>query len=45
MKEQIHIPDTYVRNCYYFRRNYSPQLSLVQMDPKEAVKLLERTVR
>lgn len=42
---QIHVPDTYVRNFYFFRRNYYPQLSLVQMDSKEAVKLLERAVK
>jgi hypothetical protein len=44
IQDQIHIPDTYVRNFYFFRRNFSPQLSLIQMDPKEAIKLLEKTV-
>ena len=39
---QIHVPDIYVRNFYFFRRNFSPQLSLVQMDQKEANKLLEK---
>lgn len=40
---QVHLPDTYVRNYYFFRRNIYPQLSLVEMDPKEGNKLLERT--
>ncbi|RNA13665.1 hypothetical protein BpHYR1_016285 [Brachionus plicatilis] len=39
---QIHLPDTYVRNFYFFRRNFYPQLSLVEMDPKEAIKHLEK---
>lgn len=38
------MPDAYVRNFYFFRRNYYPQLSLVQMETKEALRLLEKTV-
>lgn len=40
---QIHVPDTYVRNFYFFKRNHTPQLSLVQMEPREAIRQLERT--
>ena len=42
--DQIHTPDSFVRNFYFFRRNFSPQLSLLQMEPREAVKLLEKAV-
>lgn len=42
--DQIHIPDTYVRNFYFFRRNFYPQLNLKHMDSKDANKLLERAV-
>ncbi|CAF0812442.1 unnamed protein product, partial [Didymodactylos carnosus] len=38
---QIHIPDTYVRDFYFFRRNVYPQLSLVYMEHKQAQKQLE----
>jgi len=37
------LPDTYVRNFYFFRRNVNPQLGLVQMDQKEGIKLQEKT--
>lgn len=37
------MPDTYVRNFYFFRRNFNPQLGLVQLDPKEGVRLQEKT--
>lgn len=40
---QIHVPDTYVRNFYFFKRNHTPQLSLVQMEPRDAIRLLERS--
>ena len=33
---QIHIPDTYVRDMYYFRRNIYPQLTLAYMDSKQS---------
>lgn len=33
-----------MRNFYFFRRNYYPQLSLVQMETKEALRILEKTV-
>ncbi|CAF4861689.1 unnamed protein product, partial [Rotaria sp. Silwood1] len=39
--KQIHIPDTYVRDFYFFRRNIHPQLSLVYMDIKQSRKELE----
>ncbi|CAF3413796.1 unnamed protein product [Rotaria socialis] len=38
----IHIPDTYVRDFYFFRRNIYPQLSLVYMDGKKSQQGLER---
>jgi hypothetical protein len=41
--EQIHIPDTYVRDFYFFRRNIYPQLALVYMDVKQSQRQLERT--
>ena len=44
ISDQIHVPDSYVRNFYFFRRNYYPQLSLVQMDTKEATRILEKAV-
>ncbi|CAF3808214.1 unnamed protein product [Rotaria magnacalcarata] len=37
----IHIPDTYVRDFYFFRRNIYPQLSLVCMDEKKSQQGLE----
>jgi len=37
------LPDSYARNFYFFRRNIYPQLNLVQMDQKEAAKLLEKS--
>ncbi|CAF3964235.1 unnamed protein product, partial [Rotaria sp. Silwood2] len=39
---QIHIPDTYVRDFYFFRRNIHPQLSLVYMDIKQSQQELEQ---
>jgi len=39
--QQIHIPDTYVRDFYFFRRNIYPQLSLVYMDTKQSQRQLE----
>jgi len=40
--QQIHIPDTYVRDFYFFRRNIYPQLSLVYMDTKQSQRQLEQ---
>ncbi|CAF0895311.1 unnamed protein product [Rotaria sp. Silwood1] len=40
--QQIHIPDTYVRDFYFFRRNIYPQLSLIHMDTKQSQKQLEQ---
>lgn len=40
--QQIHIPDTYVRDFYYFHRNIYPQLSLITMIPKQAHLQLEQ---
>ncbi|CAF4726018.1 unnamed protein product, partial [Rotaria socialis] len=40
--QQIHIPDTYVRDFYFFRRNIYPQLSLIPMDTKQSQKQLEQ---
>jgi len=34
--------NSYVRDFYFFRRNFYPQLSLVHMDPEEAQQNLER---
>ncbi|CAF3737280.1 unnamed protein product, partial [Adineta steineri] len=39
--QQIHIPDTYVRDFYFFRRNIYPQLSLIHMDAKQSQRQLE----
>jgi protein unc-80 len=39
---QIHLPDTYVRDFYFFRRNVHPQLSLVSMNSKQAQEQLDR---
>lgn len=39
--QQIHIPDTYVRDFYFFRRNIYPQLSLIHMDSKQSQRQLE----
>jgi protein unc-80 len=39
--QQIHIPDTYVRDFYFFRRNIYPQLSLVHLDGKQSQRQLE----
>jgi hypothetical protein len=40
--KQIQIPDTYVRDFYFFRRNIYPQLSLVYMDNKQSQRQLEQ---
>jgi hypothetical protein len=40
--QQIHIPDTYVRDFYFFRRNIYPQLSLIYMDTKQSQRQLEQ---
>ncbi|XP_052242651.1 protein unc-80 homolog isoform X2 [Dreissena polymorpha] len=39
---QIHNLNSYVRDFYFFRRNFYPQLSLVHMDPAEAKDNLEK---
>ncbi|WAR09253.1 UNC80-like protein [Mya arenaria] len=39
---QIHNMNSYVRDFYFFRRNFYPQLSLVHMDPQEAQDNLEK---
>jgi hypothetical protein len=39
--QQIHIPETYVRDFYYFRRNVYPQLTLVHMEPTQSQRQLE----
>lgn len=43
--DQMHNLNSYVRDFYFFRRNFYPQLSLVHMDPEEAYKALQRQVR
>ena len=40
--QRIHIPDTYVRDFYFFRRNIYPQLSLVYRDTKQSQRQLEQ---
>ena len=40
--QQILIPETYVRDFYFFRRNVYPQLSLVSMEMKQAQRELDR---
>ncbi|KAL8568215.1 hypothetical protein ACOMHN_027738 [Nucella lapillus] len=39
---QVHNPNSYVRDFYFFRRNFYPQLSLIKMDPVEASLALQR---
>eukprot|EP00105_Crassostrea_gigas_P024973 XP_011445404.1 PREDICTED: protein unc-80 homolog isoform X2 [Crassostrea gigas] len=39
---QIHNLNSYVRDFYFFRRNFYPQLSLVAIDPDNAMASLER---
>ena len=40
--QQIHIPDTYVRDFYCFHRNIYPQLSLISMNSKQGHGQLEK---
>ena len=37
----MHTLNSYVRDFYFFRRNFYPQLSLVRMNPSEASKNLQ----
>ncbi|KAL3872189.1 hypothetical protein ACJMK2_040132 [Sinanodonta woodiana] len=41
---QIHNLNSYVRDFYFFRRNFYPQLSLVHMNPEEALDSLHKQV-
>ncbi|XP_059153938.1 protein unc-80 homolog isoform X2 [Physella acuta] len=41
---QIHSSNAYVRDFYFFRRNFYPQLSLVHMNPQDAALALQRRV-
>ncbi|XP_076436361.1 protein unc-80 homolog isoform X3 [Babylonia areolata] len=41
---QVHNQNSYVRDFYFFRRNFYPQLSLVKMDPADASLALQRRV-
>ncbi|GFO03526.1 unc-80-like protein, partial [Plakobranchus ocellatus] len=41
---QIHNSNAYVRDFYFFRRNFYPQLSLVKMNPDDAKLALQRRV-
>ena len=43
--DQIHNMNCYVRDFYFFRRNFYPQLSLVHMNPEEASEKLQHQVR
>lgn len=40
--QQILIPDTYVRDFYFFRRNLHPQLTLIHLDSKQSQRQLEQ---
>ena len=40
----MHNLNSYVRDFYFFRRNFYPQLSLVNMNPEEASRALQRQV-
>ena len=42
--DQIHNMNCYVRDFYFFRRNFYPQLSLVHMNPEEASDKLQHQV-
>ncbi|XP_064639472.1 protein unc-80 homolog [Lineus longissimus] len=39
---QMHNLNSYVRDLYFFRRNFYPQLSLVNMDPQDAFNTLQK---
>ncbi|KAK7491630.1 hypothetical protein BaRGS_00017083 [Batillaria attramentaria] len=41
---QVHNQNSYVRDFYFFRRNFYPQLSLVKMDPEDASLALQKRV-
>ncbi|UJR20708.1 hypothetical protein I4U23_023829 [Adineta vaga] len=40
--QQIRIPETYVRDFYFFRRNIYPQLSLIHMEMNQSQRQLEQ---
>lgn len=40
--DQIHNPNSYVRDYYFFKRSQYPQLELVYMKPEEAFNALQR---
>lgn len=40
--DQIHNPNSYVRDFYFFKRSQYPQLELVHMKPEEAFAALQR---
>ena len=42
--DQLHNLNSYVRDFYFFRRNFYPQLTLVHMNPEEASRGLQRQV-
>jgi hypothetical protein len=42
--DQVHNQNAYVRDFYFFRRNFYPQLSLVKMDPEDASLALQKRV-
>lgn len=44
ISDQIHNMNCYVRDFYFFRRNFYPQLSLVHMNPEEASNKLQHQV-
>ncbi|CAH1781834.1 unnamed protein product, partial [Owenia fusiformis] len=39
---QMHNLDSYVRDFYFFRRNFYPQLTMIHMNPEEAFKTLQK---
>jgi len=42
--DQMHNVNGYVRDFYFFRRNFYPQLSLVHMNPTDAAMALHSQV-
>jgi len=42
--DQMHNVNSYVRDFYFYRRNFYPQLSLVHMNPTDAAMALHSQV-
>lgn len=40
----MHNPSSYVRDFYFFRRNFYPEFTMVKMDMEEAARTLQKQV-